>query len=188
MSKRARSSGSLTGGTGDVNPQIFLMSLDPGATYADTSFQLPIQRLPTQNRAQVMEILKVEWGLGAGAGLVMTAGANQFFSAYLTTRTFGTAEPNANQQDGSVISKWQWSAIFLAGTTNVGTWAPGVYVQDLTDGAGHGLLVATDSLFLGAIQTAGASPVSGLITCRVFYRFKNVGVLEYVGIVQSQQS
>jgi len=56
---------------------------------------------------------------------------------------------------------------------------------DLTDGAGHGILVATDT-FQVAIQSQGyvAAQVYGF---KILYRMKTVGLVEYIGIVQSQQ-
>lgn len=55
------------------------------------------------------------------------------------------------------------------------------------DGAGHGVLVATDNLYLSyVVQGAVPSTPVGFIA-RMVYRFKEVGIAEYVGIVQSQQ-
>lgn len=177
-----------------MNPQWLAMTtIDPLATYADVETPIPIQRLPDRGgRSQVMEILKVEFGFGANSHLTISALVDQFFNLYLTTRSFLTSEPTAAQQTGSLIAKYQWSH----GTNGAGTltnaWvmgpAGGNMLFDLTDGAGHGVLVATDSLYFGAIQTAGASPITGNTTCRILYRWKNVGLAEYVGLVQSQQS
>lgn len=50
---------------------------------------------------------------------------------------------------------------------------------------GHGLLMATDS-FNAWIDTTGMAAVVTW-SARVFYRFVEVGVTEYIGIVQSQQ-
>lgn len=65
--------------------------------------------------------------------------------------------------------------------------------HDLTDGAGHGVLVATDNVFL-TLQTALSSiigtsvgGITGVAECAILYRFKEVGLAEYIGIVQSQQ-
>jgi len=186
MPKRGRSD-SLTGGTGDVNPQWFNLfsTNNPGTSYTETGFPVPVQRLPESNRAQVMEILKVEWGLGAQTNIIaLTAAA--FFSAYVTTRSFGTAEPLGTQQNGTVIAKWNLNYYFgtaVGATQTLQT----PYVVDLTDGQGHGLLVATDNVYLGYLQTAAAEPISGTFTCRLLFRWKNIGLPEYIGIVQSQQ-
>lgn len=57
--------------------------------------------------------------------------------------------------------------------------------MDLTDKAGHGFLVATDQIY-AYIQSANLGDnVTGYM--RVQYRFKEVTLQEYIGIVQSQQ-
>jgi hypothetical protein len=55
----------------------------------------------------------------------------------------------------------------------------------LTDQAGHGYLVATDNIYL-ALRTITTAQVNSFI-CRITYRFKEVSLAAYVGIVQSQQ-
>ena len=63
---------------------------------------------------------------------------------------------------------------------------------DLTDGDGHGVLIATDQVTVQARYNA-SEPTADIpnqqfnIEMKILYRFKQVGVLEYVGIVQSQQ-
>lgn len=56
---------------------------------------------------------------------------------------------------------------------------------DLTDEAGHGYLVATDTITLetNADQTAAVN--AGF--ARIRYRWKEVSLTEYIGIVQAQQ-
>jgi hypothetical protein len=56
---------------------------------------------------------------------------------------------------------------------------------DFTDGAGHGILVATDNIFIQA-STNGQNTAS-LFRFKILYRFKSVSLVEYIGIVQSQQ-
>lgn len=63
----------------------------------------------------------------------------------------------------------------------------------MTDGAGHGVLVATDNIYL-TLQTALSSVIGssvggiqGFGEAAILYRFKEVGLAEYIGIVQSQQ-
>lgn len=186
MPKRARSE-SLTGGTGDVNPQwMNLFSANnPGTSYTEGTFSIPIQRLPDDGRAQVLEVLKVEWGMGAQTNTLVSGAASGFFSAYLTTRSF-TGEPTGAQSNGQVISKWQlYTNVATAASASFSPHLP--YVEDVTDGAGHGLLVATDNIFLGFIQSEASVPIAGTFTCRILYRWKNVRLAEYIGIVQSQQ-
>lgn len=53
----------LTGGTGDVNPQFLPFNIVQSGNDATTTLTInvPIQRLPTQGRAQVLEILTVKY-------------------------------------------------------------------------------------------------------------------------------
>lgn len=56
----------LTGGTGDVNPQWLkspVISNNTIGTYAEAQVPLPVQRLQNKGRAMVMELLKVAWNL-----------------------------------------------------------------------------------------------------------------------------
>lgn len=59
------------------------------------------------------------------------------------------------------------------------------YHDDLTDGAGHGVLVATDRIYcqISSTGTGAAQQCTG----KIWYRWKNVTLPEYIGIVQSQQ-
>lgn len=182
-----RSSSGLTGGTGDVNPQWFnLGALAITNAYADTAVQLPRERLPYGNKSQVMEVLKIEVALQGTTTLNVTAGTDSASRVYVTTKSFSTTEPTATQQAGNVIGKWRLE--MPSEGTGLSTMViNGVTLIDVTDGAGHGLLVATDNIFIGSIQTAATSPVNGNLNVRLLYRWKNVGLQEYIGIVQSQQ-
>lgn len=73
------------------------------------------------------------------------------------------------------------------------TDADSVEYHDLTDGAGHGVLIATDNIFLNvqvtnaAFNNVTADAISATFNCDILYRFKEVKLQEYIGIVQSQQ-
>jgi hypothetical protein len=58
-------------------------------------------------------------------------------------------------------------------------------VMDLTDGAGHGILIATDSIFIAVSETGYTGPNN--IAVKIMYRLVEVGLQEYIGLVQSQQ-
>lgn len=60
-----------------------------------------------------------------------------------------------------------------------------VQVMDLTDGDGHGILVATDNIFFQVTSNGFASAAEQSV--KLLYRFKEVSLVEYIGIVQSQQ-
>jgi len=181
----------LTGGTGDVNPQWFLCTdFDLGSSFATTSVPIPIQRL-NGNRggsAQVMEVLKCELSSGAAVTLTLSASAVNTLDVYLSTRSFGTTEPNSSDHDGNIIADWHWKTSLQGTAANV--YGPSIQFPmtiDLTDGAGHGLLVATDTVYVGAIQTGTNAPITGNLVVRLLYRWKNVSIQEYIGIVQSQK-
>lgn len=71
--------------------------------------------------------------------------------------------------------------------TNSATVGGGIWeghTVDLTDGDGHGLLVATDQLtFFVCSLTTG---VANRFVAKVWYKWRTVTIEEYVGIVQSQ--
>lgn len=59
-----------------------------------------------------------------------------------------------------------------------------IYRKNFSDGAGHGYLIATDSIF--ARLFTGGTGVANTAYIRLLYRFKEVDLAEYIGIVQSQ--
>lgn len=56
----------------------------------------------------------------------------------------------------------------------------------MTDGAGNGMLVATDRLTM--VYGDVASAIVSSCSVHILYRLVEVGIEEYVGIVQSQAS
>lgn len=173
--KRRRAE-SLTGGTGDVNPQWLSIVATESAADTTTTVQqtLPIQRLRTQGKAQVMEILKVAWFFPSSGEI------DSSISAFLSTTSFGTTATTFSEP--RVLDGRQAEALL----TTSGTFKREEPVfHDLTDGAGHGILVATDSIFIQVQSAATSSAVP--VRLKILYRFKDVSVEEYIGIVQSQQ-
>jgi len=62
--------------------------------------------------------------------------------------------------------------------------APAGLQYTLHDGAGHGLLLAADKVYLFCYTTSAEKFV---VDCRITYRWKNVSLTEYIGIVQATQ-
>lgn len=188
MPKRGRSD-SLTGGTGDVNPQILnLGSMNPTTGYTEAQVSIPVQRLRSGNKSQVMEVLWAEIVAGSGVTLTPSVAAATTLGIYVTTKSFGTTEPTAAQQDGNVIISYK--VAIAAAATAANLFGPLLELPkriDCTDGNGHGILVATDYLYTGVTQTGADSPITGNMSVRLGFRWKNVSLQEYVGIVQSQQ-
>lgn len=206
-------SNDLTGGTGDVNPQYMrgfvqlptgTFSPATGSTWVQVQLPIPISRLrQAQGKATVMELLKVFF---AGSVSYQPQSPFQLVSnVTLTTKQSSSPVPFA---DPSVIAfsgtnlDVQASAIPAAGTVPLAYIVSGIeatpQVYDCTDGAGHGVLVATDAVFLG-IQTVMFDPdnaaqwpqptyTAANATAVMLYRFKEVTLQEYIGIVQSQQT
>lgn len=160
------SSRALTGGTKDVNPQYMRMKVTGSPSGASAEAAIPVQRLNNKNRSMVMEVLDVQY-LSHHA---TTAGKKLHLG-------IATSKPPNSKPDPS---QGYWVTISILPGTDVGS-----FTQDLTDQAGHGMLVAADKLFLFAFsdETSGTSEVYALIK----YRWKNVSLTEYIGIVQSSQ-
>jgi hypothetical protein len=202
----------LTGGTGDVNPQTYTIYQTINAApfnslaVTSTGFPLPVPKFPsTDTTAIVMEFLEINWrdtdytlpytAVASGIGVLE-------YDTILTTNPTQPATLLIALQDPRTISHFKAQ---YAGYGAAAANAPFLFISNLVesdredvlnDGAGHGLLVATPTIYLytyssnvnvalAAFPTYGANAQN--ITCVISYRMKTVGVLEYVGIVQSQQ-
>lgn len=188
---------SLTGGSGDVNPQMMVMGpvTQPGNdTFIEQGFPIPRQMLPSSDgTVTVMELLKVIWDVNTV--ISTTAGT---YTVYNGLATRSIAPPNSAstyrtyKANTGILSVSEISTVTLgAPTTNVAVVVDPP-IQDLTDGSGHGILVGTDNLFVTVISAVANNGLSntGVINvaiCRIIYRWKRVNLLEYIGIVQSQQ-
>lgn len=181
----------MTGGTGDVNPQIYSLSVTPSVADAtiSTQFPVPVYRFPLKNdRAMVMEILRCQWivqDLPVQVGQVSMVG---ILSTSNTSLPIGAASSLAEQfqalQSGNVIDAVSIDGILA---TAVGfAFASRITDHDKTDSAGHGILVATDNIFLTWATITAASIIP--VCCKITYRWKEVGLSEYIGIVQAQQN
>ena len=97
--------------------------------------------------------------------------------------TVGTKDNPGNSDPTTFFNQgiFQNNTATITGTVSTKRKA---YFQNYSDGAGHGILVATDSLFFRVKSTNVRSNIADF---RVYYRFKEVALAEYIGIVQSQQ-
>jgi len=186
--KRA-SHDTLTGGSKDVNPQILTLSAGQSAADTDTNVNvfLPVQRLNARSgRSLVLEILWVKWFL-LDMFTVGAAGVARV-QALLTTNQEPSTAVNVATRDPrnlSIFNMFQQTGA----ASNAGfqfTQEAFTKFDDLTDGAGHGVLVATDNMNIN-IQSSGTGIVNNLML-QVGYRWKEVALVEYIGIVQSQQT
>lgn len=185
MAKRGRSGNDvLTGGTADVSPQLLTTNLAQTApnTFIEQVIPVPIARYASdKTTAVVIELLKVYYNLGEADTNPAAAGGLITIMAQLATST-KNAILFGNPTVLSFAEKVIRGAFTAAGSYAAIIHEP--FVQDLTDGAGHGVLVASDSLFFG-INTIGFVGVSS-VNVKILYRFKRIGLAEYIGIAQSQ--
>lgn len=199
-----RGSNQLTGGTGDVNPQTYVLQttpiIVPGATTAPIpgaqSFPLPIPRYPAGNgRSIVFEVLEVEWFMPNFLPN-STSGFSTVLFAALTTDPLAPGVDNntdplftnffGNPRHISIFGSQKTTLLTTSGAFESESFVR--FSDDLTDEAGHGILVATDNIQLHTLaQVQGPDSITTQVTARVSYRLKEVSLTEYIGIVQSQQ-
>ena len=187
MYKKRRSSyaSSLTGGSGDVNPQFMNLNVtQSGAdTYTQVTFPIPIQRLQNSGRAQVMEVLKV-FAETSQLSTVAAGAVAHKIQLQLTTKSFAAEVALSEPTCFFRYQKENINAFTAAGTGLLNSEVE-PNIQDFTDGAGHGILIASDNIYLGCSSTATGN--SNIGNVKILYRWKDVSIQEYVGIVQSQQ-
>lgn len=184
--KRGRGD-TLTGGTGDVNPQWLTfnrLTLSAANVYTETSINLPINRFSNpKGKSIIMEILKVQFDMPIiDSNPSATGNIIQSQAVLRPTSSGGVLDPS-DPKILAVVDQSSRGAFTAGGSYADLTNDP--QVVDLSDGAGHGMLVATDTLFFGAATSNYASAAN--FYCRILYRFKTVTLEEYIGIVQSQQ-
>lgn len=188
MTKRRRVGDLLTGGTGDVNPQYMhgVCAMKVADSIAEYAFNVPIVRIPgASNRVTIMEVLKLFWH--PEPFKVDEVGvSHQVQQISFSTIAQGTAlwagfqEPNVFCQ----MAKGYRGAFTATGSMNAYHYFPEMY--DITDGAGHGFLIASDKIFV-QVDTTQFTPDLIHFRWKILYRLKTVGLTEYIGIVQSQQ-
>jgi len=186
MTKRART---LTGGTGDIKPQILTMTTPVAAGTSDYTLRqinLPVSRFGSQKtKTTVFEILSVDWFM-AIEDMLDTIVVNW---AFITTNVSRVQDETASLATLREDLEDPLTLAFAVSNHNVvttGAWQHTMPIHiDMTDGAGNGVLIATDRVFIVGGNLNGAAP--GGYIAKVKYRLSAVGITEYIGIVQSQQ-
>lgn len=179
----------LTGGTDDVNPQYlnFTFPAVSSGTVVEVPLGTPIVRVGEAGKdtAIIMEILKIYFeGINeADAAATQDERSIAFSVTTLSSGATPVLVPLGNPRCIAAMKRFTNTAFTAAGTGMTEN-ATSPMVWDCTDGAGHGILVATDNIFLQcAVEAAGSVTPGG----KILYRFKKVKLVEYIGIVQSQQ-
>jgi len=143
-----------------------------------TSINLPKPVIGTsKSQATIIEMLKV-WFYSAH-----NSTQNSALNIYLSTRS--VEQDFSGHIDPATIAS-VCKLVHRDGSGSVAIMDQNWPVEiDLTDDAGHGVLVATDKMYLSVVSEGTGD--TNDVTCRILYRYKTVGITEYVGIVQSQQ-
>jgi hypothetical protein len=167
----------LTGGTRDIKPQ--LLSFAASQTVADTT-ATTVQSIPVlrnfqsgPGRAQLVEILRVY------AIFPNNVAVDSAITVLLGTKNFGATGQVPSEPSIFFASKFQFELV-----TSGATAVFHDRVWDLTDGAGNGILVATDNIFAQIISVT--TGVANTVHFKILYRISGASVTEYVGIVQGQ--
>ena len=172
----------LTGGTGDVNPQYLSVTVTQTSVNSTTTAEvpLPIPRVALKKgRAIVLEVLKVLYDQFNITTAATGTGDSHVYAL------IGTSPTNTEVTDREVFDFDHTEINSIAGlpaalfhiTTNT-------HVHDLSDGAGHGLLIASPALYFTIRSFESA--ILNAVQFKVFYRFKEVALEEYLGIVSVQ--
>jgi hypothetical protein len=184
--KRSRGGGSQTGGTGDVKPQILTITGDTIATddYGVTQFILPVPRFGTSKaKSTITEMLWIEYYFVGNV-----ADTQYHYWAFLTPQTARTDAETADQAslvvDIANINNFGFRLMSQVLTTSGVTTLNMPLRYDFTDGNGNGLLYAGDRCTLVGANISGPSA----IIAKLCYRMVDVGLEEYIGLVQSLQS
>lgn len=174
----------------DVFPQILSITtndLPDVDDYVVQQFSLPVSRVGTSSRmATVVEILWVDFYMGLKDG----TDTSTVKAAFLTTGTLRSSgescTPTTLAEDVSHPVTMAFALQRNILSTNGGFVVKKPIRVDLSDGAGNGTLVATNQMDLIYGDVSGTS-VSGC-TAKICYRIVDVGLEEFIGIVQSQSN
>lgn len=158
--------------------------------YAVEQVPLPINRFPaTKTKANVFEILSVDWYLMMGSVGVRTDAGYAFLSTVQLRQegvTSDLLDAATLVRDPRVFAFAVQKLVFGPGVNDTGGSSTQMPIRiDMTDGNGNGFLVATDNITI-TFGTESAAILEDA-TCKILYRISTVSMVEYIGIVQSQQ-
>lgn len=167
----------------------FAASDDASQNYHEVRVPLPVSRIgPTKGKSVIIEILKVAMDHPSPPNIPQAGSIGYQSRMQLSTSSLPAIRDDSphliwfsGRRRREYVQDPTGASAFSS------TWVePTLY--DLTDGAGHGMLVATDFLYLGVNVVNWVATTLASFDCRIMYRFKEVSLVEYIGIVQSQSS
>jgi hypothetical protein len=160
-----------------INGYITLSALN---TYTELALNLPINPAATvsggkgNQKVRVMEFLKVF--IEMAPDIIAEDALIQFALCYNTH----AAMVAPNQTADYIVKAIQDLQIITSGVSCFNL----PIVIDLTDGSGNGVLVAVNKIFASAFSVGqGAAMTFGY---KILFRYVDIDVSEYVGIVQGQ--
>lgn len=189
MKRRKTSGGSVTGGTGDVKPQYLTMSTStPGSAddYQVQQITLPVVRPSEDRNATIIEFLSIDYYPNV-ANLADQSSAYAMMLASNIDRSSGDAASAATIAQDIADPRTIAPVFHYNNFTTSGQLSQSVPIHfDFTDNNGNGMLYASDQIFL--VGASIGDSVQGFYIAKLKYRFVTVGLIEYIGIVQQQQS
>lgn len=208
---KRRRTDTLTGGTGDVNPQI-LRSIAVTSNTAATDTTITVQHIipnplftlnqvANGNKATVMEITKIRFNVKPPQVAVDATARNSstFIGLFQNDRS-GYGNPTNTNDGYTQVVRARPLASYLIEVSTTGTLAVASFkilgtedfhdkTFDMDDGNGHGILFTGQNLYFQIIgicaqQYNSTSGFGGYV--EVFYRAKDVSLQEYLGMVATQ--
>ncbi len=167
----------ITGGSDDLNPQfVSAVIIQPSTNaFGEINIPLPVLSTPVQKgKASVFELLHATFYSDPFPNLINA----QAVVTQLTTQsqTDLIAPSNVNFIAGE--ERFQLSTL-LSATPNISVLEENLEKTfDLTDKAGHGLVIRGPNLFLGINSTSTTSPFT--VHIKLLFRIKFVGIEEFL--------
>jgi len=179
----------LTGGTRDFKPNFLTINLTAPAgadDYQVTQITLPIirPRSDKDTEVTVMELLWVDYydgltdALADGTELQASYLAPVAFRSQSDTCTIATLQTDLS--DRRVIGAYARAGILTTSGTFQRQWP--VHVN-LMDNFGNGVVYPTDQIVYHHGEVSNTT--GGVGTCKIAYRWTNVGVWEFISQAQS---
>lgn len=172
---------STKGSKKDLYPEwiVTQWTLSGADTPTQKIIQIPINKI--QGKAGSATIIEILWAEIYPEQFPTVASNSLAVGIATSDLTIATSDTSGYTAFGSALGAFVWVAGFTTSGYNSFKF-PGIINFSTNDG--HGILVATDRLFLSADTAAWGSTLE--LTVKIFYRFVTVSLQEYVGIVQSQ--
>lgn len=148
---------------------------------ADTAtvsqFSTPIPRLQTRgNKATVMELLWIDFNVDIKINATVERVRWSVFGGQTTTSDVLVSDPR-----GIAFMGFSGDTLVTEGACAIGER----FYYDLTSKDGFGYLFAGDAINL--LVTSANTAVANVVGFRIYYRFVEIPITEFVGLVQSQQ-